>query len=150
MTILSGRLAGLAGVMFALMLALEPASAAPASAFGREVKVAEARDGYVGQAGRRPAAWAGRHAGDGNGHKLPANQEFQLVWRTVKGSWKVADHEYHGRKYAPVAYEIAKVRSDAAAGSARASPRPRISASRTTSSCSRATGCSRRSASRST
>jgi hypothetical protein len=44
---------------------------------------------------------------------LPADTEFQLVWRTVKGSWKVANGEYHGREYEPVAYEIATVRSDA-------------------------------------
>jgi hypothetical protein len=48
-----------------------------------------------------------------SGDKLPANQEFQLVWRTVKVSWRVADAQYHGREYEPVAYEIAKVRSDA-------------------------------------
>ena len=28
---------------------------------------------------------------------LPANADFQLVWRTVKGAWKVARGEYHGR-----------------------------------------------------
>jgi hypothetical protein len=44
--------------------------------------------------------------------KLPANQEFQLVWRTVNVSWRVADAQYHGREYEPVAYEIAKVRSE--------------------------------------
>src|SRR6185295_12215250 len=48
------------------------------------------------------------------GDKLPANQDFQLVWRTVKGNWKVTDYEYHGRTYQPVAYEIARIRSDAA------------------------------------
>ena len=37
-----------------------------------------------------------------------------MVWRTVKGSWDVADAEYHGRIYTPVAYEFAKARSDAA------------------------------------
>jgi len=44
---------------------------------------------------------------------LPADSEFQLVWRTVKGSWKVAQGEYHGREYAPAAFELAMVRSDA-------------------------------------
>src|SRR5262249_4082282 len=46
--------------------------------------------------------------------QLPPHAEFQLVWRTVKGSWKVANAEYHGREYQPVAYEIARVKSDAA------------------------------------
>src|SRR5262249_3628912 len=42
------------------------------------------------------------------------DQEFDLVWRTVNGSWKVANAEYHGREYKPVAYHIAKVKTDAA------------------------------------
>jgi hypothetical protein len=45
---------------------------------------------------------------------LPADTDFQLAWRTVKGSWKVTGAEYHGRAYQPVAYEIATVRTDAA------------------------------------
>ena len=45
---------------------------------------------------------------------LPPEQEFDLVWRTMKGKWKVADAEYHGREYEPVAYRVAKVRTDAA------------------------------------
>ena len=45
---------------------------------------------------------------------LPADTEFQLVWRTVKGRWKVGQGEYHGRDYTPAAFEIAEVRSDAA------------------------------------
>ena len=45
---------------------------------------------------------------------LPAEQEFDLVWRTVIGTWKVADAEYHGREYKPIAYRIGKVRTDIA------------------------------------
>ena len=45
---------------------------------------------------------------------LPADTNFQLVWRTVKGSWKVADAKYHGREYTPVAFELAAVKTDAA------------------------------------
>ena len=45
---------------------------------------------------------------------LPPGQEFQLVWSTATGEWKVADAEYHGREFTPVAYEIAKAQSDAA------------------------------------
>jgi hypothetical protein len=44
---------------------------------------------------------------------LPADTDFQLIWRTVKGSWRVVGAEYHGREYQPAAYEIATVRSDA-------------------------------------
>ena len=29
----------------------------------------------------------------------PPNAEVQIVWRTVKGSWKVANAEYHGRDF---------------------------------------------------
>jgi len=45
---------------------------------------------------------------------LPANTDFQLVWRTVKGSWKVAQAEYHGREYQPAAFEVAAVSTDSA------------------------------------
>ncbi len=45
---------------------------------------------------------------------MPANQEFKLVWRTVKGRWKVEGPEYHGREFLPAAYELATVRSDGA------------------------------------
>ena len=46
------------------------------------------------------------------GDGFPAGEEFQLVWRTVKGRWKVTIPEYHGREYTPVAYRIATVKSD--------------------------------------
>ena len=36
---------------------------------------------------------------------LPADADFQLVWRTVKGGWKVAQAEYHGREYTPAAFD---------------------------------------------
>jgi hypothetical protein len=44
---------------------------------------------------------------------LPADTDFQLVWRTVKGSWKVTAAKYHGREYTPVAFELAAVKTDA-------------------------------------
>ena len=44
--------------------------------------------------------------------RLPPGQEFQLVWVTAIGTWKVTDTEYHGRDFTPVAYEIARVRTD--------------------------------------
>ena len=45
---------------------------------------------------------------------LPPNQEFQMIWRTVIGRWNVTESEYKGREFVPVAYEMARVRSDAA------------------------------------
>ena len=113
MTILSGWLAGLAGGVFGLMLALEPASAAPASAFGREVKTFEARDGYVGTMDVAPVHGKVGERFTITAQDLPPNQEFQLVWVTVNGRWKVTESEYKGREFIPVAYEMAKVRSNA-------------------------------------
>jgi hypothetical protein len=92
-----------------------PSPAAPlAAALGPEVVLAEPQDGFVGSLSVTPDSGPAGTPLTLTAEKLPPNQEFQLVWRTVKGSWKVADAEYHGRDYQPVAYEIAKVKSDAA------------------------------------
>src|ERR1700722_12829359 len=92
-----------------------PSAAAPlASALGPEVVLAEPQDGFVGSLNVTPENGPAGTPLTVTAEKLPPNQEFQLVWRTVKGSWKVADAEYHGRDYQPVAYEIAKVKSDQA------------------------------------
>jgi len=128
MTILSGRLAGLAVVLFALAFAVQqPAIAAPASAFGSVVDVGEARDGYVGTMDVVPVHGRIGERFTVKAEDLPPNQEFQLIWATVNGRWKVTESEYKGREFVPVAYEMAKVKSDAMG---------RIS---TTSFCSRAT-----------
>jgi len=34
------------------------------------------------------------------------------VWNTASGAWKVTEAEYHGREFTPVAYEIAKAKTD--------------------------------------
>ena len=47
-----------------------------------------------------------------SGQGLPPEQDLELVWRTVKGSWKVGDGEYHGREFTPVAFRIATVKTD--------------------------------------
>lgn len=92
-----------------------PAHAATlAASLGPEVPAAQAANGFVGKITVTP-----QHAPEGSaisvaGDGLPANQEFDLVWRTVKGSWKAGNGEYHGRDYAPVGYRIATVKSDAA------------------------------------
>src|SRR6202790_2945133 len=92
-----------------------PSAAAPlASSLGPEVVLAEPRDGFVGSLQVVPENGPAGTPLTVTAQKLPPNQEFALVWRTVKGSWKVADAEYHGRDYEPVAYEIAKVESDQA------------------------------------
>jgi hypothetical protein len=98
------------GVLAALALLLPAAAAAQ---LGREAPLATPQ-GYIGKMAVSP-----EHGPPGtlvkvSAEGLPANREFQLVWRTVRGSWKVAQGEYHGREYAPAAFELATVRSDAA------------------------------------
>ena len=90
------------------------AEAALASDFGPEMAAAQPANGFVGKLNVAPL-----HASEGaavtvSGEALPAHQEFDLVWRTVKGSWKAANGEYHGRDYAPAGYRIAQVETDAA------------------------------------
>jgi hypothetical protein len=126
MTIGSGRLAGpirahvalslvsLSLATFSLGFVAQAAAAPTASGLGPEVVLAEPRDGFVGSLSVVPENGPAGTPLTVTAEKLPPNQEFQLVWRTVKGSWKVADAEYHGREYQPVAYEIARVRSDQA------------------------------------
>src|SRR5262245_58099454 len=114
MTILSGRLAAFAGALFSLACMFGgAASAAPASAFGREVEVAEPRNGYVGTMDAVPVHGKVGEPFTIKVQDLPPNQEFQLLWLTVNGQWKVTASEYKGREFIPVAYEMAKVKSDA-------------------------------------
>ncbi len=81
---------------------------------GPEVSVAKPSGGYVGSLAVTP-----NHGPVGTVVKvtavgLPPVQGFDLVWRTVKGHWKVKGPQYRGREYQPVAYRVAKVVSDAA------------------------------------
>jgi hypothetical protein len=113
MTKRSGRLAGLACALIALALFSQTQSvAAPASALGPEVAVAEPRDGFIGRLNVAPENGPVGTPLTVTADRLPPNQDFELVWRTVKGNWKVGNAEYHGREYKEVAYLIAKVRSD--------------------------------------
>jgi hypothetical protein len=100
------------GALMALSMAAASA-AALAAEFGPEVALAEPVGGYIGRLSVTPEHGPAGTPLHVTAEKLPPNVEFQLVWRTVKGSWKVANAEYHGREYKPVAYEIARVRSDA-------------------------------------
>jgi hypothetical protein len=114
----SGQLAGLSRALVSLplvslaLMSQSPAAAAPASALGPEVSVGEPQGGYVGKLAVSPS-----HAPAGapvtlSAEGLPPGQEFQLVWSTATGSWKVTDTEYKGREFTPVAYQIAKAKSD--------------------------------------
>jgi hypothetical protein len=112
----NGRLMALACALAAFALASTGAAfAAPrAVELGPEVAVAEPAGGYVGRLSvapeHGPVGTPLQVTGDG----FPAEQEFELVWRTVKGRWKVTIAEYHGREYTPVAYRIDTVKSDKA------------------------------------
>jgi hypothetical protein len=104
-----------AGALLALaVFSPIPAFAASRAAeLGPEATLAEPRGGYIGRLDVSPLHGPAGTPVTVSGDRLPVDQEFQLVWRTVKGSWQVKDAEYHGREYRPVAYEIAKVKSDA-------------------------------------
>ena len=98
------------GAFFAVAL-LAPALAGAQP--GRDAPLATAH-GFVGRMAVSP-----EHGPPGTpvrvkAEGLPADTDFQVVWRTVKGAWKVAQAEYHGREYQPAAFEIATVRTDAA------------------------------------
>jgi hypothetical protein len=103
---------------FALALALAaagPALAAPRPAqLGPEVPWAEAAGGYVGRLEVTPAHGPAGTPVRVTGEGFPADTELDLVWRTVRGRWKVTVAEYHGREYAPAAYRVAAVKSDRA------------------------------------
>src|SRR5215470_9762834 len=110
-----GALLAFALALGALSIAFVPGScaAAPlAASLGPEMPLAEPSGGYVGRLQVAP-----EHGPVGTpltvtAEGLPAEQEFDLIWRTVKGSWKVGNAEYHGREYTSVAYRVAAVRTD--------------------------------------
>ena len=76
--------------------------------------MAEPSGGFVGRLEVAPAHGPVGTPLTVTGEGFPPEQEFELVWRTVKGSWKVTIAEYHGREFTPVAYRIATVKSDKA------------------------------------
>jgi hypothetical protein len=89
------------------------AQAAPRAAeLGPQATLAEPAGGYVGRLAvapeHGPAGTPLRVTGEG----FAPEQQFDLVWRTVQGRWKVTAAEYYGREYTPIAYRIATVSSD--------------------------------------
>ena len=111
-----GRLNLFACALFvsALMFAAEALAAPRAAELGPELPLAEPAGGFVGKLSVTPQGGpAGTHV-TVSGEAFAPEQEFDLVWRTVKGRWKVTVAEYHGREFAPVGYRIATARSDKA------------------------------------
>lgn len=103
-----------AGVMLAAILSCAvEAGAEPAAAFGPIVEVGSPRGGYFGALNVAPLHGQAGAPFTVTAEGLPAREEFQLVWRTVDGHWKVTEAEYKGREFVPVAYEMARVTSDA-------------------------------------
>lgn len=101
---------------FAAVLAagaqLGVAQADPA-VLGPAVALAEPAGGYVGRLSVSPDHGPVGERVRVTGSGFPANQTLDLVWRTVVGRWKTENGEYHGREYAPAAYRIATVTTDA-------------------------------------
>ena len=93
------RLAGWPSALVLCAAIASPAASAPAAALGPEVAVGEPSGGYVGRLDVTPA-----HAPVGApvtvaAAGLPPDQEFQVVWITATGAWKVTAAEYRGREF---------------------------------------------------
>src|SRR3954471_5317098 len=108
------RAVTLACALVAVTLASSSAGlAAPRAAdFGPEVALGEPSNGYVGRLSVSPPHGPVGTPVAVSGEGFPPEQELQLVWTTVKGSWKVTVAEYFGRQFTPVAYQIAKLKTD--------------------------------------
>jgi len=111
MRIQSGPIAG-SLLCFACLWAIGT-SASPSAGFGPTVEVGKPQGGYVGTMRLEP-----NHGEIGapftvHAEGLPAHQEFELVWRTVDGRWKVTESEYNGREFVPVDYEMGRAVTDA-------------------------------------
>ena len=85
-------------VLFALATAIgSEALAAPRAAeLGPEAVLAEPSGGFVGRLSVKPEHGPVGTPLEVTGDGFPAEQEIELVWRTVKGRWKVTISEYHG------------------------------------------------------
>jgi hypothetical protein len=114
MTMRAGPLAGLAPVLFVLaLLWQQPASAAPPSAFGPKIAIGEPQGAYIGTLAVMPEHGKAGDPFTVTASNLPPNQDFEIVWQTVDGAWRVTETEYKGRDFTPVAYRMATVKSDA-------------------------------------
>jgi hypothetical protein len=109
-----GRAVALACALVAIALVSASSGlAAPRAAdFGPEVALGEPSGGYVGRLSVSPSHGPVGTPVTVSGEGFPAEQEVQLIWTTVKGSWKVTIAEYLGRQFTPVAYQIAKLKTD--------------------------------------
>ena len=89
-------------------------SAPLASALGPEMPLAQPQHGLVGKLAVSPERGPMGTPVTVTASGLPADQDFALVWRTVRGAWKAGNGEYHGRTFTPIGYRIATLHTDAA------------------------------------
>jgi hypothetical protein len=107
------KFALIALALVASAILADTSAAAPLAAqLGPEVAITRPRDGFVGRLDVAPLNGPAGTTVTVTADQLPPNQDLQLVWRTVRGRWKADNGEYHGRAFDPVAYEIARPRSD--------------------------------------
>ncbi len=106
------KLVALIVMCMTLGLVVTPSRAAGPALLGPQIVIGQVSGGFVGRMDlspdRGPAGTLVSVAASG----LPPGEEFDLVWGTVTGEWKVADGYYNGREYKPAAYLIARLRSD--------------------------------------
>lgn len=108
----TGTVAGLALAFPLLAFPLGAAAAPRAAELGPEAPLAEPSGGFVGRLKVSPEHGPVGTPVTVTGEGFPAGQDIDLVWGTVKGSWKVSEAEYFGREYSPAAYRIATVKAD--------------------------------------
>ena len=83
--------------VFLLASFVNSAAARRAAELGPEVPLTQPSGGYTGQLKVVPAHGPAGTPLTVTGEGFPAGQEFDLVWRTVQGRWKVTIAEYFGR-----------------------------------------------------
>src|SRR5262249_24975469 len=92
--------------LLAFLIATDVFAGPLPSQLGPEVAITRPRDGYVGRLDVTPEHGPAGTEVTVSASELPPNAELQLVWRTVKGRWKVDGPGYHGPAFAPAGYEI--------------------------------------------
>src|ERR1700704_6390057 len=102
----------LLGLALALASAVSVTAAPLAAQLGPVVALGEPAGGFVGRLTVTPDRGPVGTPITVSGQGLPPGEDIELIWRTVKGSWKVAGGEYFGRAFDPIAYRIATVKSD--------------------------------------